>query len=128
MKTSILLAATGLAAFMTLPAAALAQDYTPAGAAPPVAGETHSGNWTLREREDWLRDRIDKAHDAHDLDGREADRAHHELDRIRDDEDHMRDGHRGQLTDNETTTLEARLDDMAAKIHWAHETAFQKPW
>jgi hypothetical protein len=40
----------------------------------------------------------------------------------------MRDSHDGQLTDNETTLLEARLDDVAAKIHWAHEQAFQRPW
>ena len=118
MKTSILLAAAAGAA-LTLSAPAFAQDLTPAGQTPPVAGVTASatvagnGNWTLSEREHWVDDHINKAHDEKDIDGREADRAHHELDRIR---------------DNETTVLEARLDDMAAKIHWAHEQAYQKPW
>lgn len=134
MKTSMILAAASAAAlfaFLPLASVARAQDYTPPGAAPPVEGApaaTHAGDWTLKERERWLDDRINKARDEHDLDGGEADRAHHELDRLRDDENHMRDRHDGQLTDNETTTLEARLDDMAAKIHWVHENAFQKPW
>ena len=134
MKTSILLTAAAGAA-LTLSAPAFAQDLTPAGATPPVAGVTTSasvagnGNWTLSEREHWVDEHINKAHDEKDIDGREADRAHHELDRIRDNENQMRSHHDGgQLTDNETTMLEARLDDMAARIHWAHEQAYQKPW
>jgi hypothetical protein len=134
MNTFTLLAATGVAALLSSAAIAQNQDYTPTGATPPVAGASApasvagNGNWTLRQREDWLNDRINKAHDTDDLDGREADRAHHELDHIRDDENHMRGHHDGQLTDNETTMLEARLDDVAAKIHWAHENALQRPW
>ena len=129
MKTSMLLAAGAAAFLMTGASVALAQDLAP-GASPRVDSvvRSNSGNWTLKQREEWLNSRIDKARDGHDLDGREADRVHHELDRIRDDENHMRDRHDGQLTDNETATLEARLDDMASKIQWAHETAFQRPW
>jgi hypothetical protein len=124
MKTSILLAA-GAAAMLLYAPSAFAQDAAPIGAAPTVRD---TGNWTLKQREDWLNSHIDKAHDEHDIDGREADRTHHELDLIKDDESHMRDHHDGQLTDNETAALETRLDDMAAKIHWLHQNAFQRPW
>ena len=50
------------------------------------------------------------------------------FDELRRTEDEMRDHQHGQLTDNQTADLEARLDDMAAQIHWAHEEAFVKPW
>ena len=127
MKTSLLLAA---AALLALPAVALAQDPTLDGAPPPIAStaSVDHGNWTLKQREDWLNDHINKAHDEHDIDGREADRVHHELDRIRHDEGEMRDHHDGQLTDNETAMLETRLDGMATQVHWLHENAFKKPW
>lgn len=87
-----------------------------------------SGNWTLREREDWLGDRLRVARDDGSIDGAEFDRVRHELDRIRNDENNMRSYHDGQLTDNETTTLEARLDGVADQIHWLHEDKFQRPW
>jgi len=132
MKTPLILAA-GLAAGLALASAAQAQSYDrrdrdrdtvyPAG-----RSDVDRGGWTLKRREEWLNDRINKAHDEHDLDGREADRAHHDLDRLRDDENHMRDRHDGQLTDNETFSLEARLDDLADQIHSAHEDAFRRPW
>jgi hypothetical protein len=127
MKTPILLAA-GAAALLTSAA------FVPAAFAQPVATTVvtapgpDTGNWTLKRREDWLSDHINKAHDEHAIDGHEADRAHHALDRIRDDENHMRDRHDGQLTDNETADLEARLDAMAAQIHWAHDNNFARPW
>jgi hypothetical protein len=132
MKTSILLAA-GAAALLTSAPAAFAQDVGPASAVPPttatVIQETGpSGNWTLKQREEWVNTHIDKARDEKDISGRDADRAHHALDLIRDDENRMRDRHDGQLTDNETTSLESRLDQMAANIHWAHDNAFQRPW
>jgi hypothetical protein len=40
----------------------------------------------------------------------------------------MKDHQHGELTDNQTAELEARLDDMASEIHWAHQEAFAKPW
>jgi hypothetical protein len=86
------------------------------------------GNWTLRQREDWLNGRLDKATADGALDHREFARVHHELSRIRDDEDRLRDAHDGQLTDNETADLEARLDGVANQIHWLHEESFQRPW
>ncbi len=128
MKTTILLAA-GAAALLACAPAAFAQDVGPASAAPPsTAVIGGSGNWTLKQREEWVDSHINKAHDEKDIDGREADRAHHALNMIRDDENRMRDHHDGQLTDNETAELEARLDQMASDIHWLHENAFQRPW
>jgi hypothetical protein len=92
-----------------------------------VCAQDH-GNWTLRERESWLHDRIEKSRDDGSLDHVEYDRIRHALDDIRHDEDRMRDHHDGQLTDNETTELETRLDNVAATIHWVHESNFVKPW
>ena len=51
-----------------------------------------------------------------------------ELNDIRDQENHMRDAHDGQLTDNETASLETNLDTMADQIHTLHEDRFQRPW
>jgi hypothetical protein len=56
------------------------------------------GDWTLRQREDW-----------------------HE-------ENSIRDGAHGQLTDNQNSDLEGRLDAMAARIHWANMTTYAQPW
>ena len=93
-----------------------------------AAASSSHGDWTLREREKWLGNRIDKSRDDGALDRVEYDRARHSLDDLRQEEDRMRDHQHGQLTDNQTTDLEARLDDMAAQIHWAHQEAFAKPW
>lgn len=130
MKAPLILAAS-LSGGLALASAAHAQ---PPGRGDSVTvysagrGDAERGDWTLKRREEWLDDRINKAHDEHALDGREADRAHHELDRLKDEEHHMRDHHDGQLTDNETADLETRLDRMADQIHWAHEDAFRRPW
>lgn len=86
------------------------------------------GDWTLKEREDWLRDRLQMARNDGSIDDAEFDRVHHELDRIHDSESDMRGQQDGQLTDNETASLEARLDGVADQIHWLHEDQFRKPW
>jgi hypothetical protein len=125
MKTPLLLAAAATALLAAAPAA-FAQRETTTTVYPAAVSD--SGNWTLKRREDWLNEHINKAHDIKDIDDREADRAHHMLDRIRDDENKMRGHHDGQLTDNETTDLEARLDQMAAGIHAAQVDAFRRPW
>ncbi len=134
MKAPMILAA-GLAAGFALTTAALPsrgraqpprydrETTYPAG----VAGADRS-DWTLKRREDWLNDRINKAHDEHALADREADRAHHELDRLRDDENRMRGRQDGQLTDNETVELEARLDSLSDRIVTLHNDAWRRPW
>jgi hypothetical protein len=134
MKNPLILAA-GLAAGLALASAAQAQppDEQPGRnervtVYPAGRGDVDRGDWTLKRREDWLNDKINQAHDEHALDGREADRAHHELDRLRDDENRMRGHHDGQLTDNETLSLEARLDGLADQLVQQHNEAWRRPW
>jgi hypothetical protein len=116
------LAAGAAALFALTPmTAGYAQDEAPAVAA-------DHGNWTLKERENWLHSRLDKARDDGSLDHHEYNRVKHDLDAIHDNEEAMRDHHDGQLTDNQTADLEARLDDVASKIHWLHENSFERPW
>ncbi|MGI8841642.1 MAG: hypothetical protein ACR2F8_12805 [Caulobacteraceae bacterium] len=118
----ISLIAGGAAVLFALPMSAVqAQDE------PPAVAADH-GNWTLKEREEWLHSRLDKARDERDINHHEYDRVKHDLDQIHEDEEAMRDHHDGQLTDNQTADLEARLDDVAGKIHWLHENSFQRPW
>jgi hypothetical protein len=93
----------------------------------PSASPTH-GDWTLKQREDWLRERIDRSRDDGSLAHSEYDRVRHELSDIRHDEDKMRDHHDGQLTDNETSRLEARLDNVASAIHWLRAENLDRPW
>lgn len=126
MKIPLLLTAASLGALLASAPAVFAQPPGERSYAPAAVRE--EGDWTLKQREQWLDDHINKAHDDHSLDGHEADRAHHELDRLKDDEHHLRDHHDGQLTDNETAQLETRLDRLADQIHWAHEDEFRRPW
>ncbi|MGC1305184.1 MAG: hypothetical protein WA840_22680 [Caulobacteraceae bacterium] len=122
------LLAAGAAMILGLPLAAHAQPDA-MGAPPPAGAVREHGDYTLKQREDWLSNRIDKAKDDGAIDGHEADRVRRELDRIKHDEDHYRDHHGGdQLTDNETADLEARLDQLADQIHWLHENSFRRPW
>ena len=95
--------------------------------AAPAVSASH-GDWTLRQREDWLSDRLEKSRDDGSLDHHEYEPASMALSDLRHEETRMRDQAQGQLTDNQTADLEARLDDMAAKIHWAHVNSFTRPW
>jgi phosphoglycerate-specific signal transduction histidine kinase len=108
-------------------AAAHAQPADRAGA-DASALVTEHGDWTLKQRENWLYSRLDKARDDGAIDGQEQRRVRGDLSSIRDDERRMREHHDGQLTDNETAELEARLDGVASQIHWLHEDAFKRPW
>jgi hypothetical protein len=121
-----LLAATSTAVLLLAP---LASAHAQAEAVDANAVITAShGDWTLKEREDWLFNRLDKARDGGAIDPTEVDRVRHDVEAIRDDEHHMRDHHDGQLTDNETVALEDRLNGVADKIHWLHDDAFRRPW
>jgi hypothetical protein len=122
--TLLVLAGGATALFAAVPlGAAIAQ---PDDVASPAPAE--HGNWTLKQRENWLHSRLDKAKDDGGLSHDEYDRVHDELSGIQKDEDDMRDHHHGQLTDNETAELEVRLDKVANDIHWLHEKSFQTPW
>lgn len=125
-------AASALVALSAAPAVH-AQDmngqYRAAPGVDASATVGNHGNYTLRQREQWLYSRLDQARDDGSIDNHELDRVHHQLSGIRDAEDRMRDAHDGhQLTDNETADLEARLDGVANQIHWMHDESFQKPW
>jgi dihydroxyacetone kinase len=124
--TLTLLAAGAASALILAPmAAANAQSMTPASA--PMAAPEH-GSYTLKERESWLHERLDKARSDGAIDHGEYSRVKDELGSIQNTEDRMRDHHDGQLTDNQTAMLEGRLDAVAEKIHWLHEDSFQRPW
>jgi hypothetical protein len=120
------LAAYGGAILLSLSpwsAASAQSDMAPA----PTAASAH-GDWTLRQREDWLSDKLEKSRGDGSLDRIEYDRAHRELSDLRHEEGALRDSAHGQLTDNQTADLEARLDTMAAKIKWANDSAYARPW
>ncbi len=126
MKTrNLTLAATAALLLTTAPLAAAHAQMT--GTAVDTTATDH-GNYTLKQREDWLYDRLSKSQDDGSLDHHEYERVRHELADIRSSEDSLRDAHDGQLTDNETTDLESRLDSVADQIHWLHENNFQRPW
>ena len=126
MKTlTLCLLAGGAVALLGAAPMAMAQ-MEPTAATPPVA--TDHASWTLKQREDWLSSRLDKARDDNSLDRHEYGRVKHELHAIHENEEKLRDHHDGQLTDSETADLETRLDAVAAKIHWLHENSFVRPW
>jgi len=133
MKTSLLLSllaggAVALVAAGPLAVAHAQPDPAPMSSPEPMATPSH-GDWTLKQREDWLRNRLDTSRDDGSLDHGEYDRVKHELGDIRADEDAMRDHHDGhQLTGNETLALETRLDGVSDKIHWLREGGYHRPW
>jgi len=108
---------------LSSPIAAQAQSVD----ASAVVGGGH-GDWTLKQREDWLTSRLEKAAADGSLDRHEYERVNHDLASIHADEDQLRDRHEGQLTDTETAALEVRLDGVAGQIHWLRENSFQRPW
>ena len=126
--TLTLLAGAAAAALLSLAPLSMAMADPDDAPAPAVVVTTDHGNWTLKQREEWLADRLDKSRDDGSLDHHEYDRVKHELHDIHEDEERMRDHHDNQLTDNENSVLEARLDDVAAKIHWLRENTFTRPW
>ena len=131
MKTMRILAMSGVAAVIALagPVAQASAQALSGDSVDTAAVVGNHGTWTLNEREKWLQDRLQTARDDGSINGDEFDRVHHEIDRIRDDENHMRGDHdASQLTDNETATLETRLDGVADQIHWLHEDQFRRPW
>lgn len=116
----------GLSAF----GAALAQDMTPPAPPPAVAevAPVAHGEWTLRQREEWLSDRLEKARVDGSLDHSQFEKAKHEMTDLRREEGRTRNHSHGQLTGDQTAELEAHLDAVGAKIHWANATAYNRPW
>jgi hypothetical protein len=94
-------------------------------AAPAVATQ---GDWTLGQREDWLGAQLKDSVASGALDKAGFNQAQLEMDHLRQEESRMRHDGGGQLTDNQTSELEARLDTMSDKIHWANMGAYKRPW
>src|SRR5580693_9842689 len=112
MKALILsLVAFGGAATLSVSpwSAAKAQMDTAPAVAPAVADH---GDWTLRQREDWLSDQLKNSLANGSLDKAEFNRARLEMDHLRQEESRMRHDGGGDLTDNQKSDLEARLDTM----------------
>jgi hypothetical protein len=113
-------AATAVLAIAPAPAPVMAQDT-------PAMSADHR-DWTLRQREDWLHQKIDASRDAGALSHEEYDRVNDALHDIRSHEDTLRDHQSGQLTPAQTEMLETRLDRVANRIHLANATALALPW
>jgi len=87
------------------------------------------GDWTLKEREDWLDHRLDAARDDGSINPEEFRHVQDQLAQVRADEDSLRSRHEGgQLTDSENANLEARLDYIGDRIHWLRQTNLDRPW
>lgn len=127
MKTLLLsLAAYGGAVALTLsPWSAANAQMVQTDPAPATVAH---GDWTLGQREDWLNSQLEKSVAAGSLDRGQFNSARLEMDQLRHDEAGMRQGADGQLTGNQTRELEARLDTMSDKIHWANMSAYKRPW
>lgn len=93
-----------------------------------VAVTTTHGDWTLRQREDWLNGQLEKARDDGSLNKASFNRARLEMRNLGNEESRMRHDAHGQLTDTQTAELDARLDTVAAKIRWANMSEHTHPW
>lgn len=116
----------GAAALGFAPLSAANAQMDPVAAPAPAAAE--HGDWTLRQREDWLSERLKQSLDNGALDKAEFNRARLEMDHLRQEESRMRHDGKGELTDNQTDELKTRLDAMSDKIHWANTSVYKRPW
>ncbi len=128
MKPLILPLAAGAAALAllasALPTVAHAQIATGEAAdANAVVGDM--GRWRLFDRERWLSTRLDMARSDGTLGDAAFHRLREQLGEIRSEQDRMRNDQGGQLTENETISLAARLDGVAAELR---DSGFQRPW
>jgi hypothetical protein len=105
---------------------ASAQPDMPA-AMPAAMAPTH-GDWTLRQREDWLNGQLQKARDDRSLDKASFNSARLEMRDLGREESRMRHDAHGELTANQTAELDTRLDTVASKIHWANMSEHTHPW
>ena len=128
MKTLLLsLVAVGGAVALNLAPLSVADAQMDPAAAPAPAAAEH-GDWTLRQREDWLGGQLKRSLDSGAIDKAEFNRARLEMDHLRQEESRMRHDGKGELTDNQTDELKTRLDTMADKIHWANTSDYKRPW
>jgi hypothetical protein len=124
---TVTLAGCGGAILLALSTFGTASAQTDMPAAMPAVSPTH-GDWTLRQREDWLNGQLEKARDDRSLTKADFNSARLEMRDLGREESRMRhDGH-GELTDNQTAELDTRLDTVAAKIRWANMSEHTRPW
>jgi hypothetical protein len=118
LKRLILAAVSTAALAGAIPAAALAQDETPAAReAGPSTGP--GAEWPLERRMDWLARRIDHATDNGWLSGNEIGRGRSELVAIKQEEDRLRARDGGQLSPEDRTYLYHRIDELNRTLKWS---------
>ena len=124
----IIAAALAASALTAVAAPALAQPYGP----PPPRREYGSAPaaraMDIDQRIDWMQRRIDHGRADGALDSREAKRCQDELNSIRSEEKRDRIHHWGKLRDGDRQHIEARLDQLAATIHWMRDDGQRRPW
>jgi hypothetical protein len=76
----------------------------------------------IREREDWLEQRIQRGIDQGTLDRREARRATDMLRDLRTTEQRLRRRDGGRLTDRDSAYMQVRLDNLSQQIRWLNQT------
>jgi len=106
---------------------ASAQSDMPVDMPSAVAAPAH-GDWTLRQREDWLNGQLEKARDDRSLTKADFNSARLEMIDLGREESRMRHDAHGELTDNQTAELDTRVDTVAAKIRWANMSEHTRPW
>jgi hypothetical protein len=111
------------AAAMTL--ASLAPAVT---MAQPMDAPAIHHDWSLHDRVDWLRTRLDHARADGSISHAEFDRVRDEIQGISGDESTLRGANAGALTSQDRDNLERRLDAVADQIHWLRQTSLQRPW
>jgi hypothetical protein len=121
MLTFALAASSALMLFAPLGGASAQSVMTPA----PVVAH---GDWTLHQRQEWLNGQLEKSVADGSLTKASFNQARLEMRNLANEESRMRHDASGQLTGNQTTELNARLDTIAAKIHWANMEAHTRPW
>jgi len=107
---------------------AMAQPYGPPPPPPGYGPPPQPGAMDIDQRIDWMQRRIDHGQMDGALDPREAKRCQDELNSIRSEEKRDRFRHWGKLRDGDRQHIEARLDQLAATIHWMRDDGQRRPW
>ncbi len=96
--------------------------------APTLTPAVVRADWTLRQRQDWLSHKLETAVADGAMTDSSFNQARLEMRNLANEESRMRHDADGQLTPNQTSELEARLDVISAKIRWANMTNEKRPW
>jgi len=116
------------AALLTLSSWNVAHAQNAIVVAPALAPAVAHADWTLRQRQDWLNHKLETAVADGAMTDSSFNQARLEMRNLANEESRMRHDASGQLTPNQTSELEARLDIVSAKIRWANMTNEKRPW